>query len=171
MTARGRCSWAGGGRSATRSTSATRRGCATPARSPTTTCAPAPRPAAGLTPEPGPACAPGCSATRACAPTPASGPRLELIWHSIGRPHQSSGPVARRLLPALVRQGVDVTIAPTGTQPSRELERFHRDLDHWGRFGFYYDYRQRPSVLPAARIVNYAMWETSAVPERIVEDI
>jgi len=90
------------------------------------------------------------AARRPFDPTTRRPPRRELVWHSIINPHPSFGSVARRLLPALERQGVDVVVAPSRIQPARGLERFHRALDRRGRFVFCSDYRQHPAVLLTA---------------------
>jgi glycosyltransferase involved in cell wall biosynthesis len=72
---------------------------------------------------------------------------------------------------ALDALGVDITLMPSSNQPPRDLERFFRPLEHRGRLGFYYDYRGRPSVMPCERVVNYSMWESTAVPRRHVQEI
>lgn len=95
----------------------------------------------------------------------------ELIWYSSHLSHVGYGSVGRQLLPAVERQEVDVTIAPSRNQPVRGLERFFKPLDHWGRLGLYYDYRVRPSTLPTERLVNYSMWETTRLPKWQVQEI
>jgi glycosyltransferase involved in cell wall biosynthesis len=97
--------------------------------------------------------------------------RRELIWHSILVDWSSFGLVARRMLPELERQGIDITVAPSGTQAPRGLERFFRPLDHWGRFAVYFDWRHRPSVLPSQRIICITTAETSRVPHAVIDEI
>lgn len=97
--------------------------------------------------------------------------RRELIWHSIFGERWSFGLVARAMLPALAHQGIDVTVAPSGTQAPRGLERYFRPLDHWGRFAVYFDWRNQPSVLPSSRIICIAPTETSQVPAARVKEI
>lgn len=97
--------------------------------------------------------------------------RRELIWQSILRLDKSYGAVGRQLLLALEKRGVDITLAPTRNQAPQGFERFYKPLDHWGRLGFYYDYRQCPSVLKCERVVNYSMWESTSVPKHHVEEI
>ena len=100
-----------------------------------------------------------------------AGDRRELIWHSVMRSGDGYGTVGRRLLLALERQGVDITIAPTRNQPAPGFERFYKPLDHWGRLAFYCDYCLQPSVLPCERIVSHSMWESTLVPREHVEQI
>jgi glycosyltransferase involved in cell wall biosynthesis len=95
----------------------------------------------------------------------------ELIWHSMLRPNEGYGTVGRQLLLALDRQGVQVTVAPTGNQPPAGYERFFRPLEHWGKFGLYCHYWVRPSVLKSARTINYSMWESTLVPQDHVDQI
>jgi glycosyltransferase involved in cell wall biosynthesis len=97
--------------------------------------------------------------------------RRELIWHAVMRRGEGYGTVGRRLLLAVERQGVDVTIAPTRNQPPPGFERFYRPLGHWGRLGFYCDNCLQPSALPCERIVNYSMWESTLVPPEHVGEI
>lgn len=100
-----------------------------------------------------------------------SSERRELIWHSIMRPNESFGGVARQLLPALERQGVQVTVAPTRNQAPAGFERFYQSPDHWGKFGFYLDYRSQPTVLNCERVITYSMWESTVVPDERVREI
>jgi glycosyltransferase involved in cell wall biosynthesis/GT2 family glycosyltransferase len=97
--------------------------------------------------------------------------RRELIWHSILLPNQSYGHVARHLLLAMERQGVDITMAPTRNQAPHGLERFYKPLDHWGRLGLYYNLPGRPSVLRCERIINHSTWDSTRVPNDLVEEI
>jgi glycosyltransferase involved in cell wall biosynthesis len=98
--------------------------------------------------------------------------RKELLWRSILYPTTSYGTVARNLLPAVERQGVDVTMAPFGNQPAIGYERFYKPLNQWNKLAFYYDYRTRPSVIRASeRVIAYTMWESTLVPQEQVEEI
>jgi glycosyltransferase involved in cell wall biosynthesis len=94
----------------------------------------------------------------------------ELIWHSPLHLIDSFGVVARHLLAALERHGVQVRIAPSRDQPIRELERYYLPDDGRGRFGFYYDWIYQPAALPAPRIM-YTMWESTRVPAEQVTTI
>ncbi len=98
-------------------------------------------------------------------------PRRLMIWHAIFRPNQGYGSVARQLLLALERCGVEITMAPTRNQPAPGLERFYRPLRDWRRLAFYYDYLDRPSVLPAQRVIHYTMAESTRVPPEEVDAI
>jgi glycosyltransferase involved in cell wall biosynthesis len=97
--------------------------------------------------------------------------RRELIWQSVLQPAKSYGHVARQLLEALEELGVNVTLAPTRNQTPKGFERFRKPLDHWGKFGFYYDNLDRPGVLECERIVNYSTWDSTLVPRDRVEEI
>lgn len=97
--------------------------------------------------------------------------RRQLIWHAVMRSNEGYGSVAQQLLLALEQRGVELIIPPTRNQPLPGFERFHRPLDHWGRMGFYYDYVDRPGVLPCERIIHYAMAETNHVIPAKVEQI
>src|SRR5439155_13277318 len=105
------------------------------------------------------------------APRTWSAARRELLWHSILGLDHSFGVVSRQLIAALGRRGVDVRIAPTRNQPVPELRNLYRRDDGLGRIGFYYDVLRRPSALPAARVVNYSVWESTVLPEGEVEEI
>ncbi len=96
--------------------------------------------------------------------------RRELLWHSLLRPDDGFGAVGRRLLRAVERRGVEVRLAPFGNQPVVGFERLERPLDHWGRLAFHYDYRLGPAVLPSERIVQYSMWESTAIPAPHVDE-
>lgn len=97
--------------------------------------------------------------------------RRELIWHSVLRSNEGYGSAGRQLLLALEREDIDITVAPTKSQTPAGFERFHESLTDWGKLALYYDYRVEPGVLPAERIVSYAMWESTAVPSSHIEEI
>jgi len=97
--------------------------------------------------------------------------RRELIWQSVLGANHSFAYVARQLILALERQGVDITVAPTRNQPVPSFKRFYKPLDHWGRFAFYYDWKQQPSALESKRVIVYAMWESTLVPAEHVEEL
>src|SRR5207248_5305658 len=97
--------------------------------------------------------------------------RRELLWHSVLGLDHSFGVVSRQLIAALTRRGVDVRIAPTRNQPVPGLRPLYRADDGRGRIGFYYDVLRRPSALSAARVVHYAVWESTVLPEGEVEEI
>ncbi len=91
--------------------------------------------------------------------------RRELVWHSSLRANEGYGSAGRQLLQAVARRGVQVQLAPSRDQPPHGFEAFAEPPEHWGRVGFYYDPRVRPGALPAARVVSYSMWESTAVPD------
>jgi len=95
--------------------------------------------------------------------------RRQLIWSSIMRRDHSFGRVARQLLPALERHGVDARIFHLEYQPPEGLERFYRAPERWGSFAFYYDWRQELGALGCERIVNYLTWETTLAPPEQVK--
>jgi glycosyltransferase involved in cell wall biosynthesis len=97
--------------------------------------------------------------------------RRELICHALVRPNQGYGSVARQLILALERQGIDLTMAPTRNQPAPGLERLYKPLDHWGRFALYYNYLNRPTVIPSRRVISYAMSESTLVPRETIDQI
>jgi glycosyltransferase involved in cell wall biosynthesis len=96
--------------------------------------------------------------------------RRELLWHSTLRRTMSFGVVSRYLIEALEREGVQVRIAPTLNQPVAGLERFYRPDDGRGRFGFYYDWRFQPGVLPPPRVMR-TDWESTRVPDQQIATI
>jgi glycosyltransferase involved in cell wall biosynthesis len=99
------------------------------------------------------------------------GDHRQLVWQGIFRAEDGYGAVGRRLLHALHRQGVDITLAPFGQQPARGFERFAKPLADWSRLAFYYDYRFGPAMLPAERIIEYHMAESTRVPQPRIEEI
>jgi len=56
-------------------------------------------------------------------------------------------------------------------RPSTRLEQFYKPLDHWGRFALYYNYLNRPTVLPSQRVIGYAMAESTFVPGETIDQI
>jgi len=97
--------------------------------------------------------------------------RKELIWHSILQPNHSFGYVTRQMLLALERHGADIRLAPSLARPSKDLERFSQPIDNWGRLGFYYDFRVQPTALRCERVITYAMWESTFVPESHITEV
>lgn len=100
-----------------------------------------------------------------------SAERRELVVCAVPARGSGYGEVARALLRALPRAGVDPVLAPTGAQLDPEMAPFGRALDHWGRWGFYYHVISRPSALPCARRAVYTMWESTAVPAWRIEEL
>ena len=95
----------------------------------------------------------------------------ELVWQSMLRPHIGYGTVARQLILAIEKQGVDITMVPSKDQPPKGFERFYKPLRNHGRIGFYYEWRLKPSVMNFERIISYSMWESTLVPVDHVKEI
>ena len=97
----------------------------------------------------------------------------QLIWSQLGKldPDSGYGNVARQLILALERRGVDITIIPTRDKPARGFERFYKPIDHWGKFGFYYHWWFHPSALRCERVINHSLWDTDLFPQRHVDEI
>lgn len=95
----------------------------------------------------------------------------ELIWHTILSAHKGYGTVARQLIRAVERQGVDITLAPYGNQVPRGFERFAKPLTHLGKLAFHYHYHLRPGELRCERVITYFMWETTMIPSSYIQEI
>jgi glycosyltransferase involved in cell wall biosynthesis len=97
--------------------------------------------------------------------------RRELVYCAAPVRGTGYGEVARALLRALPGAGVTPVLAPTRAQLDAELAPFQRQLDHWGRWGFYHHVISRPTALPCARRAVYTMWESTAVPQWRIEEL
>jgi glycosyltransferase involved in cell wall biosynthesis len=97
--------------------------------------------------------------------------RRELVWQSSLRAEVGYGSVARNLVLALERAGIDIAMAPFGNQPVKGFERFFKLVDAWDRLAFYCDHRFRPGDMTSEHLVIHTMWETTGVPVEQVDAI
>lgn len=90
--------------------------------------------------------------------------RRQLLWQSTLSNTTSFERVARRLIPAVERQGVDVAIGPLRLRCPKGFERLHRSRPGRERLGFHYDSLIGPEGVGCERLIHYGMWETTLVP-------
>lgn len=93
----------------------------------------------------------------------------QLACRAVLRAHESYGVVGARLLLALQAAGVEVSLVPEGNQAPAGTEPLHGPVPGPDRLAFYYDYRNRPADMGFERVVFYTMWESSLVPDHLVQ--
>ncbi len=100
-------------------------------------------------------------------------PHRELAWISTLRSSISFGLVARDLIAALERLGVDVGVpGPAPRNVDQEyLPLFRPPRALRGRLVVRYSYYLPPIALPSDRLVVYNMWASTHIPPEIIDAI
>jgi glycosyltransferase involved in cell wall biosynthesis len=98
--------------------------------------------------------------------------RRELVWQSMLDGVTSFGLVGRQLVLAAEQAGIDVMLTGPGRPTTfPQFARFFKPLDSAGRIGISYGYQPQLQPLAAARVIIYAVCETTLVPKARVNDI